>query len=606
MRGNILAIFVFLWANFLLAAPFRNMPAKVLQPDGSSLNLLSSGDEFFNYLHDEKGYTVIQNPETGWVCYAILESEELKSSNLIYGESDPYKAGISPYNLISYKKYQERRRLTSKNYKSKNNRSCPSQGTVNSVNIYIRFSDQSEFTDPRSISDSLFNGSWYSFKKYFDEVSYHQLIVYSHHYPECDMNQNLSYQDSHPRAYYSPYNTVTNPIGYQNNDQRTEREHSLLANAVSYISEEVPEELLIDSDNDNFVDNICFIIQGENDNWAELLWPHRWWLDSQNVILNGKQVYDYTFLLYNPLFDTNGFRPICHEFFHSLGAPDLYHYNYWFLISCGPWDIMDAGSSHPTAFMKWKYGRWIQDIPLIESSQLVTLNPLLMGQNNCVRIKSPNSETEYFVIEYRKAEMSTFEFNIPGDGLIISRINPDAGEGNADGPPDEEYIYRLWGAHESTGFIGDIYQAFFSTQSGRTFFNDNSDPSCFLSDNSHGGINISNIGFAGETIHFQVNVSSQNQDVQSLFKNVKIFPNPFNPETTIKWNQTKKSQVQISLYNVKGRKISTLYNDVNPAGEHSFVFNSSNQKKYSLSSGIYLLKISLDDTIITKKIILLK
>ena len=95
-----------------------------------------------------------------------------------------------------------------------------------------------------------------------------------------------------------------------------------------------------------------------------MLWAHRWTLFSQNVYINGKRVYDYTFQPEGQV----AVRTICHEMFHALGAPDLYHYTNQGVISpAGTWDIMDGGSGHMLAYMKWKYSNhsWINNIPEI-------------------------------------------------------------------------------------------------------------------------------------------------------------------------------------------------------------------------------------------------
>ena len=84
--------------------------------------------------------------------------------------------------------------------------------------------------------------------------------------------------------------------------------------------------------------------------------------------------------------------------------------------------------------------------------------------------------------------------------MIIYRVNTQY-SGNANGPPDELYVYRTGGTLTSNGtFSGAVFNA----ESGRDKFNDNTNPSCFLSDNSPGGININNISDAGDVIRFDL------------------------------------------------------------------------------------------------------
>jgi PKD repeat protein len=192
--------------------------------------------------------------------------------------------------------------------------------------------------------------------------------------------------------------------------------------------------------------------------------------------------------------------------FHSLGAPDLYHYNSTPVDAVGDWDIMCSNHNPPQlmgAYMKYRYGLWIEEIPEITECGTYTLNPLSDRDNNCYKIASPNSTTDFFIFEYRKKE-GTFEGTLSGSGLLIYKINTLLdGEGNAQGPPDEVYIYRPNGTLTVNGILND---AVFAADHGRTEFNDNTNPSSFLSNGLPAGLDISNIGMIGETISFDVTI----------------------------------------------------------------------------------------------------
>ena len=95
----------------------------------------------------------------------------------------------------------------------------------------------------------------------------------------------------------------------------------MLKNAVEFIYAEVPFELDVDGNDDGYVDNVTFLVSGSPDGWSDLLWPHRWSLFSFNVFLNGSIVDSYNLNLASGGYFTVG--TLCHEFFHSLGAPDL-------------------------------------------------------------------------------------------------------------------------------------------------------------------------------------------------------------------------------------------------------------------------------------------
>jgi len=210
---------------------------------------------------------------------------------------------------------------------------------------------------------------------------------------------------------------------------------------------------------------------------------------------------------------------ICHEMFHSLGAPDLYHYENLTaepISPAGSWDLMDGLTNPPqymSAYMKYRYGKWINSIPEITVSGTYTINPLHESSNNCYKIPSFTSSDEYFVVEYRDKTSSVYENSLPGSGLIVYRINSNRhGQGNSAGPPDEVYVYRPNG---NVNKNGNPNLAHFNSNVGRTSINDVTNPSSFLSDGTPGGLNISDIGTPGNTISFHVTIPEQQLTIPS-------------------------------------------------------------------------------------------
>lgn len=513
----LLFLFLGFFSPSLEGAYLRNFPVTISQPNGEILELFASGDEFYNWLHDKDGYTIIRDPKTGYLVYAIKEkgdllpSPYLVSSSLAVNRISLYSLDIPKYLLHS----QEKRKSPEELFPMGSAADvhplypAPKTGTINNLCVFIRFSDESEFTDAISTYQNMHNNGAVganSMLNYYKEVSYNTLTVSTTFYPTASTTV-VSYQDTQVRAYYSPYDESTNPSGYKDEDERKDREHTLLKNAVNAISSQVPAGLNLDGDGDGKVDNVCFIVYGAPDGWNNLLWPHKWSLYSFNVRINSKRVYTYNFQLQTNL-GSSGVGVLCHEMFHSIGAPDLYHYNdpYKDLDPVGKWDIMESDQNPPQhmgAYMKMLYGSWISSIPTITSSGTYTLNPLTSSTNNSYKIASCFTSDEYFVVEYRK-KSGVFESSLPGSGLLVYRINP-AYNGNSQGPPDEVYIYRPDG---TTSANGTPDSANFSSSVGRTAINDTTNPSSFQSNGELGGLDISNIGAVNGTISFNVNFST--------------------------------------------------------------------------------------------------
>jgi photosystem II stability/assembly factor-like uncharacterized protein len=85
------------------------------------------------------------------------------------------------------------------------------------------------------------------------------------------------------------------------------------------------------------------------------------------------------------------------------------------------------------------------------------------------------------------------------------------------------------------------------------------------------------------------------------FSLAQNYPNPFNPVTTIKYQIPQKSLVTLKVYNVLGKEVSTLVNEVKPEGVYHVEFNG-----IDLPSGIYFCKIQAGTFTLVRKMILLK
>jgi flagellar hook assembly protein FlgD len=79
------------------------------------------------------------------------------------------------------------------------------------------------------------------------------------------------------------------------------------------------------------------------------------------------------------------------------------------------------------------------------------------------------------------------------------------------------------------------------------------------------------------------------------------YPNPFNAQTTFQYRLPQPSEVLIEIYDLLGRKVETLLNGSQPAGNHSISWNSGVN-----SSGVYFYKIEAGEFVETKKISLIK
>ncbi len=522
MKKTVLLTLLLCCTILAQAAFVQRMPVIKMQPNGDTLHCFVTGDEYYQRLHDGLNYTIVRNPSTGYYVYADRQwtsdrsDWQLVPTPLVAGRSNPVDAQLMPGLAESpatvarlHKRFDipEQYRMP----ESKSPKEITNHGTINNIVIFIRFADDSAITTPFSTINSMFNDSSaeaVSMHNYFWRASYSQLRIPTHFYPTPSADTILSYQDIFPRSYYMPYDSV-NTNGYTE-DQRADREFSLLERAVNYINANspVPTDLNIDYNNDGFVDNICFVIKGTYTGWSDLLWPHKWGIYDRYVTINGKRVYTFNLQLEGSgshYFSTSTF---CHEMFHTLGAPDLYHYYaYTHVTGVGQWDLMCSNTTPPQhmgVFMKMRYGRWVDSIPEITEAGTYTLHSVgdSLGQNICYRIQAGDPSQWYF-LEYRD-NRELFEEGLPGRGLVIYRADTRYnGNANFDAETtfDEYYLFRPGATDDTTN--GYTAQAFFNASSGRDAFTPNTDPFPWLTGNViDTTLYITDISDGDETITF--------------------------------------------------------------------------------------------------------
>ena len=79
------------------------------------------------------------------------------------------------------------------------------------------------------------------------------------------------------------------------------------------------------------------------------------------------------------------------------------------------------------------------------------------------------------------------------------------------------------------------------------------------------------------------------------------YPNPFNPSTIIKYDVAKQGYVKILVYDILGREVKTLVNELLKPGRYEALFDGSN-----LTTGVYYYRMNAGDYSETKKMLLIK
>ena len=84
------------------------------------------------------------------------------------------------------------------------------------------------------------------------------------------------------------------------------------------------------------------------------------------------------------------------------------------------------------------------------------------------------------------------------------------------------------------------------------------------------------------------------------------YPNPFNPTTNISFDLVEHSPTEVTVWNMLGQKVATLYSGELPAGRHTLTFEARSENGNMLPSGVYIYKVAAGNKVDTKKMMLLK
>jgi hypothetical protein len=97
-----------------------------------------------------------------------------------------------------------------------------------------------------------------------------------------------------------------------------------------------------------------------------------------------------------------------------------------------------------------------------------------------------------------------------------------------------------------------------------------------------------------------VSVKNINEFESENFE-INTFPNPFNLSVNLRFNLTKSAKVIIELFDLSGKKINEIENTLLNSGKHIYLINTP-----ELCSGVYFIKIKINNSVYSKKILLIK
>ena len=106
---------------------------------------------------------------------------------------------------------------------------------------------------------------------------------------------------------------------------------------------------------------------------------------------------------------------------------------------------------------------------------------------------------------------------------------------------------------------------------------------------------IEDVDYAGTAKLHDVIVSAtpSGKEESTLVEGFRLqpcFPNPFNPETTLRFELGEAADISVRVYDVRGKLVRTLTNSRYLPGEYSILWNGTDFKNQAIASGIYLIQ----------------
>jgi len=137
----------------------------------------------------------------------------------------------------------------------------------------------------------------------------------------------------------------------------------------------------------------------------------------------------------------------------------------------------------------------------------------------------------------------------------------------------------------------------------------------FMDDDDYGSATGQTVG-GGDLTNSALRYAAIDIDFDYSFSDVTLtpdaellgqnYPNPFNPTTTIAYSMIEEGNVSIEVFNIRGQLVKTLINEHMTVGEHTLVWEGTNNNNQKASSGMYFYKMKSGNYSSTKKMILMK
>lgn len=431
-----MALMLLALAAGAVPALHRLMPVK--QADGTTVKVYLNGDEHFSYYTSEDGKVLVRNA-AGNLCYAVKGVAGLEASDMVAHDMDLRSAAELEYvsdSAITSEAISDvittamakspLRSMTATSPDGLGVYGQKSAGDVNSIGlvrlpvIMVEFSDV-KFHEGINIEKMT---------RYFNEEGYHD--------EPYAVGSVRDYFVAQSNGMFTPQFdvigkvTLSNPVAYYGgNDGDGDRN-------VSGMVREAVEKLISEGVDfspyvvNGVVQNVSVLYAGYGEasgGGDDTIWPH--FKPSFSANIGG--YFFRTYFVGNEWMAgaemLMGMGTFVHEFGHALGLPDFYITNYGYSGDdpMGDWSVMGSGSYidycyRPVGYTAYEkcYMGWLNIPDLTEASSITLDNPNNGEGQIAVKLRNPDDERQYFILENRQA--STWTKADMGTGMLVTRV----------------------------------------------------------------------------------------------------------------------------------------------------------------------------------------
>ncbi len=413
--------------NRAYAVQASPVPFEFRQSDGYVVTLRMMGDEYVRWAETPDHYTLLRNSAGYWEYAVRAVNGDLTTSGML--AHDAGERDLPEISLLSRTEKNLRYSRQQAGYlRSMGKQRQPGAttgfnhtGVNNLLVILVGYTDLA-FSKTQTDFNNLMNQAGYNAGNATGSV---RDVYLENSYGQFTLNTTVvgPYTAAHDMAYYG---TNTPWDDYRAGELITEAVY-LADPAVNYAD--------FDNDNDGAVDGIYVIYAGygeEAGGGADAIWAHAGYISP--VTLDGRSIARYACsceLRGNSGTTITAIGVICHEFGHSLGAPDYYDTDYSTngqYDGTGSWDLMAGGSwnnggdtpAQHNAYTKSKVYLWIT-ATVVSSNADITLRDIVYYPD----VIQVNTTTpgEYYLCENK--QLTGFNAYCPGHGMLIYHVDGD-------------------------------------------------------------------------------------------------------------------------------------------------------------------------------------